>query len=209
MERTEKEYVMREQKIIKSARKLFIRFGFDNVSLNQIAKDAEFGKSTLYYYFKSKDELFYHVIRSFDIVRLRSCQNEFNKGEYPQQKISNYLVEYYRFAKKDYVFYMMSYDYEFLLYRKIIPNLATELIEKYEKYFVDDACQLKNQLLLGEETGHFKTMEDKDFLLGYIMSTTRGFIFFIFQHLFVTKTISEKKADEYYNLHLKTILNNL
>jgi len=209
MNRAEKEYLIREQKIIKSARKLFIRFGFENVSLNQIAKEAEFGKSTLYYYFKNKNELFYKVIRSQDIVRLRSCQAAFNKATTPMQKILNYLTEYYIFAKKDYVFYMLSYDYEFIFYRKIIPYLSPELVDKYEKYFINDAIELTKQLHLGEEDGCLLTMQDKDFLLGYIMSTTRGFIFYILQQLFVTNTITEEKADEYYNLHLNMILHTL
>ena len=54
-----------EQKatIIAEATRLFSRFGLEKTTMEDIAKAARKGKSTLYYYFKSKEDVFAEVIR--------------------------------------------------------------------------------------------------------------------------------------------------
>lgn len=47
----------REQ-IIKAARKLFKQYGFKKASMSDIALMVHKSKSSIYYYFKSKEEIF-------------------------------------------------------------------------------------------------------------------------------------------------------
>ncbi len=209
MNRVEKEFEQRRAKIVTAAKRMFIKYGFENVSLSQVGKEADFGKSTLYHYFKSKNELLYVVIRTHDLKRLKSCNNEFDKGSTPKERIYNYLLEYYNYVKKDFAMFMMTYHYDFLLYRYIIPSLTEELYERYEKSFKQNADILKLELYKGSEQGDFSTMEDKNYQLGYIMSTTRGLINFLFQITFVAKTMSVEEADNYFEMHLKMMLNNI
>src|SRR5579862_1145529 len=51
--------------IIHSARKLFNRHGFDNVSVNQIMADAGLTRGGFYTYFKSKSHLYAEVLACF------------------------------------------------------------------------------------------------------------------------------------------------
>lgn len=51
-------------KILEGANKLFQRYGLSKTTMEDIAKDAGKGKSTLYYYFKSKEEIFNAVLDS-------------------------------------------------------------------------------------------------------------------------------------------------
>ena len=44
-------------KILEGADKLFQKYGLGKTTMEDIAKDAGKGKSTLYYYFKSKEEI--------------------------------------------------------------------------------------------------------------------------------------------------------
>ncbi len=53
---------MKEQQIIKAARKLFHQFGFKKVSMDEIAKEANVTKKTIYTYFSSKEELLKYFI---------------------------------------------------------------------------------------------------------------------------------------------------
>ena len=48
--------------IIDAAEGLFQRYGLKKTSMEEIAESAGKGKSTLYYYFKNKDELFFSVL---------------------------------------------------------------------------------------------------------------------------------------------------
>ena len=51
---------MREE-ILEASRGLFQKFGLDKTTMEDIAEAAGKGKSTLYYYFKSKEDVFYAV----------------------------------------------------------------------------------------------------------------------------------------------------
>jgi AcrR family transcriptional regulator len=48
--------------IIKSAQIVFNRYGFERTTMELIANEAGKGKSTLYYYFKNKEEIYVAVI---------------------------------------------------------------------------------------------------------------------------------------------------
>jgi TetR/AcrR family transcriptional regulator, transcriptional repressor for nem operon len=53
------------EKIVRSARKLFNQFGFDNVSVDRIMADAGLTRGGFYSYFKSKSELYAEVLQCF------------------------------------------------------------------------------------------------------------------------------------------------
>lgn len=48
----------KRERIIDAAIKLFTRLGYHQTKLDEVAKQAEIGKGTLYLYFKSKEDLF-------------------------------------------------------------------------------------------------------------------------------------------------------
>lgn len=52
-----------KEKIILAAKKTFTSKGFDGTSVDEIAKEAGITKSLLYYYFKSKEEVFYELMK--------------------------------------------------------------------------------------------------------------------------------------------------
>jgi AcrR family transcriptional regulator len=60
--RKEREKLSHQQDILKSARELFIKKGYYETTLDEIARHAEFGKGTIYNYFSSKEELFFGII---------------------------------------------------------------------------------------------------------------------------------------------------
>jgi len=64
----------KKERILKSAEKLFARFGFRKTTMNEIARDVRMGKSTLYYYFKSKENVLEAVI-----IKIPGCTEQ-NSG---------------------------------------------------------------------------------------------------------------------------------
>ena len=56
--RKEKEKEQRRSEIIDAAEKLFFEMGYEGVSMDDVAKETELAKGTLYLYFKNKEELF-------------------------------------------------------------------------------------------------------------------------------------------------------
>jgi len=57
-ERREREKNERRKQILDAARILLFKNGLNATSINQIAKQAELGVGTIYFYYKSKEELF-------------------------------------------------------------------------------------------------------------------------------------------------------
>ena len=62
LSRKEREKNIRQREIFLAARELFVLKGYHNTTLEEIAQQADFGKGTIYNYFKSKEELFLGII---------------------------------------------------------------------------------------------------------------------------------------------------
>lgn len=60
--RKERELIRHRQEILAAAENVFVRKGFFNATMNEIASFAEFGVGTIYQYFSSKEELYATLI---------------------------------------------------------------------------------------------------------------------------------------------------
>ncbi|HEU0025690.1 MAG TPA: TetR/AcrR family transcriptional regulator [Ktedonobacterales bacterium] len=61
----------RERQIIEAAMAVFAREGFHEARMEDIAKESQLGKGTLYLYFKSKDAIIAALLRYFFNVQLK------------------------------------------------------------------------------------------------------------------------------------------
>ena len=61
-DRQSKEREFRKEQIIKAALHVFKYNGIEKATMDEIAKQADFGKATLYYYFSSKEEIFIEIL---------------------------------------------------------------------------------------------------------------------------------------------------
>lgn len=101
---------VREQ-IVQTARLVFARYGYKKTALEDIAREAKKGKSTIYYYFKSKDDIFKAVIDAEAKIRVNTINAEISGIEDPVQKLKTYIyirmlslkmvVNYYEAIKND------------------------------------------------------------------------------------------------------------
>ena len=67
--RKERETELRRQIIIEAAEKLFLSEGYENTTMDEIARLSEYSKGTLYKYFKSKDELYLAIgIKTYELI---------------------------------------------------------------------------------------------------------------------------------------------
>lgn len=65
----------RKEAIVSAAAELFARFGLEKTTMEDIAAAARKAKSSLYYYFQSKEEVFAEVIKR-EISGLQQCIRE-------------------------------------------------------------------------------------------------------------------------------------
>lgn len=85
------------QNLINAARKIFVRFGFEKTTMNEIAVEARKGKSSLYYYFASKEEVFQAVVEYEANIIVEKLQEAVSNAESLIDKARSYIVV--RFAE--------------------------------------------------------------------------------------------------------------
>jgi len=108
--RKQREREQRRNGLIDAAEKLFFERGYDNVTMDEIADEAEVNKALLYYYFKNKEALFFAVdLRGVRILHelYVKCSN-LNVDGY--NKIKLMIQSLFEFSK-DYPDYFRIYRY--------------------------------------------------------------------------------------------------
>lgn len=69
IERKEKERLIRQADIINAAEKVFFQKGYEQSTMDEVAKEAQYSKRTLYCYFQSKEQLLQAIIfKAFRIL---------------------------------------------------------------------------------------------------------------------------------------------
>lgn len=98
--RRAREKERRRNEIIDAAEKLFLSKGYDEITMDDVAADADFAKGTLYVYFKSKESLFYAVaLRGIRLLNTMFAKAARTK-ETGLDQIYSIGVAYYEFSKR-------------------------------------------------------------------------------------------------------------
>ncbi len=66
--------------IVEAAKLLFMQKGFEQTTMNDIAKEAQYSKSTIYVYFTSKNEIYYHIILEYMVLLKDAIENIVNQS---------------------------------------------------------------------------------------------------------------------------------
>ena len=88
---TNKKDVNREN-ILKIAQDIFSKYGYKKTTLDDIANAVRKGKSSLYYYFNSKEDLFQAVIQKEVNILRRELEIVVNRNTNPIEKLRDYIL---------------------------------------------------------------------------------------------------------------------
>ena len=78
-------------KVIISAGKIFSRYGFKKTTMDEIAKALKMGKSSIYYYFDSKEDIFEAVVLWEANILRNELTTAIKSVESPIDKMRNYV----------------------------------------------------------------------------------------------------------------------
>ncbi|GAB4401204.1 MAG: TetR/AcrR family transcriptional regulator [Microscillaceae bacterium] len=98
IERKQREKIQRRNTIIDAAERIFFKEGIENASMDQVAREAELSKGTLYLYFKSKDELYRAIILRGFIILKRKLKEAFLPQENGFENVRAISKAYIRFS---------------------------------------------------------------------------------------------------------------
>jgi len=129
-----------ENRIIEVAQDIFMKYGFRKSTMDEIAAAAGKGKSTLYHYFKSKEDVFAAVIEKESNTMFRElnkiitanidCKSKLKKYITTRMSLIDELANLYSAIKSDYLNhfnfiqkYRKKYDeYEILFIEQILQD---------------------------------------------------------------------------------------
>jgi AcrR family transcriptional regulator len=144
-----------EQKtrIILAATKLFARFGLEKTTMEDIAKAAKKAKSSLYYYFESKEQVFAEVIR-YEIAGLKAAMVEaIEKEDDPRNKLRKFVNTRLNYLNEKADQYIAIKD-EYLKHYAFIENLTMD----YSNW---EVSTIKGILEYGQAKGIFEVTNVK------------------------------------------------
>jgi AcrR family transcriptional regulator len=154
--------------VVTAARGLFQRFGLFKTTMEDIAKATGKGKSTLYYYYASKDEIFDAVIKEDMEDVMGQVQVAVNKAGTAEEKLKTFTLTKLKILAQ-------KATLNSVVFGEISEN--PQLIKKLKKdYEAQELDLLKNILAFGVAEGEFKKVSDDDLdSMSYIMlSASRG-----------------------------------
>lgn len=151
----------RRAQLLEVSAQLFAEFGFESTTIRQIADRADFLPGSLYYYFRSKEEILHEIIQgpvaktSRDNLRISSLNFDAE-----HRLIANIIARLYRFLKNGAAFTILQNDRKFLSghgdfeYVEAVKNKSIEL--------------LQSTLNDGMQTGLFRKGIDTSLMIGAI-----------------------------------------
>lgn len=126
--------------ILDSANKMFTRKGFNGTSVGEIAKEAGLSKASLYYYYESKDEILYELVKRTLLNVMNYIDQSFSdKTELIKDKewIKDFTNRVYNIieSEKDVFKIALTEDLKTNLNDSMIFELLSSMFKEYEKIF--------------------------------------------------------------------------
>ena len=127
---------MKEKQIVDAARKLFYKFGFKKVSMDEIAREAGVTKKTVYTYFSSKEELFKYFIQE-ESDNMKKIVEDIEKENLDFfEAVHQIIFQLIKYKNKRQFFKLMTNEAEVL--KSSIASKSLNLIDEQIQSYIYD-----------------------------------------------------------------------
>lgn len=99
--RRDREKLAREEEIVSAAEKVFCLKGYGDASMDEIAKEAEFTKRTLYQYFDNKEDLYFAVALKVFRKLFSYLTEGYKNDQTGYMRIQQFCNNFYQFYKEN------------------------------------------------------------------------------------------------------------
>jgi AcrR family transcriptional regulator len=162
-----------QEQVIKAAQQLFKQYGLQKVTMDDVARAVGKGRSSLYYYYKSKVEIFEAVMNAEINEILAEVARAVDKAVGVEQKIHAFCVTKLKEARKRRSFYAtleagMDAD-ERSHYTKSEPVIRARIM-------AEESALLGKVIMDGVVNGELRQMDQKelDGLVFVLLSSIHG-----------------------------------
>lgn len=164
--------------ILKSASEVFARFGFEKTTLEDIGKRCNLNKASLYYYFKSKEDIFIAVVLSETEVFIHELQAQTRQLADAEAKTLHYLTMRVRRYEEVLNATQLSLDnlrqveplfdqlYQTVKEKEILflQEILTEGIDRNEIQTTDTAILAQSLFLISDALKHHQVMQERAYV---------------------------------------------
>lgn len=159
-----------EQDIINGAKKLMQQYGLKKTTMEDIAKAAGKSKSTLYYYFKDKEEIFDRVINLEIDEFFNAVKTAVNKQSDAISMLKTYIVTKVKTLREKINLYTFAVEND------LQGRLNKEFTNLRNRYDNEEKKMISSILTKGVETSLFKKeiTQEIDVLSELLVSCVRG-----------------------------------
>ncbi len=137
--------------ILEAAQTLFAKFGYKKTTMEDIAQELHKGKSSLYYYFKNKEEIFQAVIDKEQGVLISNLKEVAQSNKNPKEKLNDYVLTRMKTVSELDNYFKALTDERFggIEFVKAVKEntekIEVEMIEQIiNEGIADDTFQMKN-----------------------------------------------------------------
>ncbi|KAF0199487.1 MAG: transcriptional regulator [Bacteroidetes bacterium] len=154
-----------KEAIVNVARHIFSRFGFKKTTMDEIAVASRKGKSSIYYYFSSKEDIFRAVVEKEASILKQELVKATKDAGSPSQKLKIHVLVRMRSMEKLANFYSAIKD-DYLSHLDFIDNIR-------KKYDQEEIQMMESILTEGVENGMFE-IEDTSLAAIAIVTALKG-----------------------------------
>ncbi|HEY0177945.1 MAG TPA: TetR/AcrR family transcriptional regulator, partial [Pedobacter sp.] len=173
--------------ILSGEKKLFGKHGLKKTTMEEIATAAGKGKSTLYYYFPSKNEIFEAVVEDEMKNVVKRIREAVNASLTAKEKLKAFL-------QAQITSIIGFHSFREVLFDDLVTSMRMLIVIKsrYEQIQID---MIREILLGGSQSGEFKEMStDRMNKMSFVMVTAfRGL------HFPLSVELSELQTNEYFD----------
>lgn len=168
-ERIEKEKLLLKQLILSSAGELFLEFGYEKFSMRKVAERIGYSATTIYLYFKDKDDLLFSILTEgffiFNEMLQKASEMEGNTIE----KLESIGISYIEFGLQYPVYYQMMFMQRTDFLFKAPPDQDSPIVKSFEV--------LGNLVKKAIDEGFFKNIENAEGIYGRsLWAMTHGLV---------------------------------
>lgn len=124
---------MKYEQIIETAKKLFTKYGYKRVSMDEIAKEANVTKKTIYSYFSSKEDLLKYFITE-EIKKMKEIVEKTENPKLPYfENVHNVICKLLTYKKESDFLKIIEEESE-IFSNPIVINSLKQIDEEIKQY---------------------------------------------------------------------------
>jgi AcrR family transcriptional regulator len=154
-ERKEKEKVARIEGILSAAKRVFSRKGYEATTMEDIASEAGFGKASLYFYFKGKEEVFLRLIKDGLQGQKRLLEQVMNSQLSGVEKLEAVLSKFFEHVGENRDFMRIVHSESQKLYATTLREVRSYIMKEHRKTMEGIASIVRE----GIKSGEFRKVE--------------------------------------------------